>query len=269
MNVRRILIALDASRPSLAALDAAAGLAARWEAELVAIFVEDLDLLRLAGLPFAQAVGSASAPAWRFGASAMERTLERMAARARAAVALAAERIGVHWSFRVVRGAVVAELATAARDVDLVALGRAGAERRRAAGSTALGLLEAVLHPVLLLRHGAPIGGPVVVLLDGTDAALRAVQHAAALARACNGKLVLWPIGGGADIHRTLREAEKLPELAGLRVGRHEPTAAAAPSLGRALARSRCGTLVVPLSDGAADLRALLEAVTCPVLVVR
>ena len=52
--IRRILIALDASTHSLAALDAAAEMAANMQAELIGLFVEDENLLHLsykAGIP--------------------------------------------------------------------------------------------------------------------------------------------------------------------------------------------------------------------------
>jgi len=48
-TIRRILVALDASRYSLAALEAAIELAAGLEAELQGIFVEDVSELRAAG----------------------------------------------------------------------------------------------------------------------------------------------------------------------------------------------------------------------------
>ena len=59
---RRIVVALDASSHSHAALAAAVALAGRLQAELQGIFVEDVNLLRLAELPFAREV--------RFGLSA-------------------------------------------------------------------------------------------------------------------------------------------------------------------------------------------------------
>ena len=59
---RRILVALDASSHSHAALAAAVALAGRLHSELQGIFVEDINLLRLAELPFAREV--------RFGLSA-------------------------------------------------------------------------------------------------------------------------------------------------------------------------------------------------------
>ena len=53
---RRILVALDASRESDAALAAAAELAQQLDAELMGLFIEDIDLLNLAALPFSREV---------------------------------------------------------------------------------------------------------------------------------------------------------------------------------------------------------------------
>jgi nucleotide-binding universal stress UspA family protein len=53
---RRILVALDASVNSLAAIEQAATLAANLEAEQLGLFVEDINLLRIATLPFARQI---------------------------------------------------------------------------------------------------------------------------------------------------------------------------------------------------------------------
>ena len=50
----RILVALDASPRSLAALSTAGALAAELDAELSGLFVEDINLQRLLALPFAR-----------------------------------------------------------------------------------------------------------------------------------------------------------------------------------------------------------------------
>ena len=54
--VRRILVALDASTQSLAALRTAVTLAAELGAELEGLFVEDTNLMRMAMLPVARRV---------------------------------------------------------------------------------------------------------------------------------------------------------------------------------------------------------------------
>ncbi|MGB7837261.1 MAG: universal stress protein, partial [Terrimicrobiaceae bacterium] len=61
MNIRRILVALDASAHSRAALEAACELALGLDAELSGLFVEDINLLRLAQLPFASEISYPSA----------------------------------------------------------------------------------------------------------------------------------------------------------------------------------------------------------------
>ena len=73
--VRRLLVALDASGHSLAALEAAARLAAHLEVELAGIFVEDENLLRLAKLGTARVVDRLSARVRTLGAGEIEREL--------------------------------------------------------------------------------------------------------------------------------------------------------------------------------------------------
>ena len=56
----------------------------------------------------------------------MQRQLRAQAQRARQALALLAERSDVSWSFRVARGAIAAELLSAAAEADLTILGKTG-----------------------------------------------------------------------------------------------------------------------------------------------
>ncbi|RMF77434.1 MAG: universal stress protein, partial [Nitrospirae bacterium] len=81
---RRIVVAVDASADSLAAVRAAARLAEALSAELHGLFVEDANLVRLARLPFAREVRLSAAPR-RLEAAALERELRALAAQARQA----------------------------------------------------------------------------------------------------------------------------------------------------------------------------------------
>ena len=58
LEAARVLALLDASRHSLAALTAAVNLASLRHAELVALYVEDMDLLRCAAFPFSCEIGA-------------------------------------------------------------------------------------------------------------------------------------------------------------------------------------------------------------------
>ena len=59
--VEKILVSLDSSKHSLAALLAAVQLARHFDADLKGIFVEDTTLLSLAEMPFRQEVGEYTA----------------------------------------------------------------------------------------------------------------------------------------------------------------------------------------------------------------
>jgi len=135
---RRVVVGLDASRASVAAANAAADVAAALGAELVALYVEDRELLRLADSPLATVVdrlfASSSAPA----SVELESQLRAEGARARAGLERVVAGRNLRWSFRVGRGRVAMELLADAGTHDLVVVGRIGAgETRGRLGRTA------------------------------------------------------------------------------------------------------------------------------------
>ena len=73
MKIRRIIVGLATAPRNRAVLEAAARLAGRMEAELVGLFVENINLLHFAGLPFACEVGFASATRRDLNVESMER----------------------------------------------------------------------------------------------------------------------------------------------------------------------------------------------------
>lgn len=120
MRIRRIIVGLEPATRNRAALEAAARLAGRLEAELVGLFVENINLLHFAGLPFAREVGFASATKRDLDIEGMERSLRAQAHETRQSLAAVAARVPVRWSFRVARGSMAAELLAAAVEADLV-----------------------------------------------------------------------------------------------------------------------------------------------------
>jgi len=129
MTRRRIVVAIDTGPPGKAALRAAAELAARLQAELLALYVEDVDLLNLAALPFAREIGFPSAAHRELDVEAVERLLRLHAEEARRTVEEFAARTPLKWSFQVTRGEFAEELLAAAAEADLVVAALAGSER--------------------------------------------------------------------------------------------------------------------------------------------
>jgi len=245
--ISRIMVALDTSARSSAALDTAAELASALGAQLLGLFVEDINLLRLAGLPFAREVGRASAAARPLDFSAVERGMRMEAARAQRSIAGAAQRLQLQWSFRVTRGQAIAQVLAEAAQVDMVVFGRAG-------------------------ESAAPVVGPVLVLFDGGPAAQQALATAVRLAKANERQLgVLIP----ADTTASFRQRRG---LAAASLGHGAPRAryialagSDAAHLARAARAEKCSAFVLAsgsLPDGADEIGALIHAIGCPLVLL-
>lgn len=255
-RIRQILVALDASPLSLAALDCALAWAEALEAEILGLFVEDADLLATADLPITAAVDASSARLRPLEPPEVERQLRAQARRARAALAARASGSPVRWSFRTIRGAVTGELLAAARGADLVALGRSGwpAAFRRGPGATAQAMVQLGPVPVLVLPRGWRPGRPVLVLVDASPAAMRALDLATRLAPVPEGALEVVVTGPpDAPAHGPSRAG-----AAGLGSGDGDPVEQLA-----SLVRDRLAAQGVRarVQSGPADLDSLAETV--------
>ena len=88
---------------SAGAPEAVARLAAEMQAELLGLFIEDVELLRFAALPFAAEVGFPSATRRAMDLVGLERQMRAQADALRRALAVALDPTAVSWSFRVAR----------------------------------------------------------------------------------------------------------------------------------------------------------------------
>lgn len=254
-TAQRVLLALQGSAPAPEALAAAAALARSAQAELAALFVEDVDLLRLAALPFTYEVGRASGALLPLEAPVLERTLRWQAERLRQALARAAQEMALPWSFQVAQGSLLEQAMAAMTSTGLVVFSRGP----RGARPQTSGL------------PGAQTEGMVSALLDPSDAGLRTLAAALELAQGRPERLsLLAPASSAAELEalrRRVREWLKLqgggPTL--------QPVATTAGELSRETRRRRSRALVLSvhsLPDASAQLRVLLEVSDCTVVLV-
>lgn len=265
--LRRILVALDASRASEDALAAAATLAAKLGAELTGLFVEDVNLIRLAGLPFVRQI-RLSAEGWQpLEPGALEGELRAMAARAREALERAAGPHRIAWSFRVARGGVSVEVLAAAGEADLLVLGAAGHGLTGGLGETALTAAARAPTSVLVMGRGARVGHPLLVGHDGSPGS----DSAVALGRLMEGVVGEMTVLVAAP---TRERADEIAEGIKARLGREALRVAwvGGAELGDLLESAVPGALLV-VGAGSDILRGdperLLSAVRCPVLLAR
>lgn len=273
-RIRRILVALDASPHSVAALEAAAELAEAAGAELRGFYVEDVDLLRAGELPLSREVEFFSGRLRDVDARDLERQLEARARRVRQLLESTGSRHRVTTSFRSVRGRVAEELAVAAVEVDLVSVGVVGHSQRRGPGSAVRALLESTPAPLMVLRRGARLTGGIQVVYDGSPRAETALEIAAEIARLRERPLTVVMVAADADQARERKEAaeERLAAVPGLADVRFRALPKLqATRLISAAREERCGLVILPRGalDGAgARLARLLRRSDCPVLVV-
>ena len=119
---RRVAVALDASLQSSQALQAAAEMAASLQAELEGIFIEDINLIRLAELPFTREIRPASMTEETVNLQRMEQELRSLARQQQQKLELVAREKGINCSFRIRRGQIKAELMNAVTEVDVLTL---------------------------------------------------------------------------------------------------------------------------------------------------
>jgi nucleotide-binding universal stress UspA family protein len=274
LTIRRILVALDASPHSLAALDAAVELAARFEAQLEGLYVEDINLLRLAELPFAQEVGLFSARRRRLDLQELERQLRAQTVRIQRTFRGATAQAEITCTFRVSRGAVASEVVTAASGSDVVILGRSGwtLTPSRRLGSTVRQILHQAPGMALILQQGSRLSPPVLVVYDGSPLGHKALGAAVALLEAGDHLVVLLLTDGLARAEVLRQEAGEALRAYDLDLRYRVLSESNVPRLVRLIHAEQGGTLVLPARLALFEEEALLlllDEVDIPVLLVR
>jgi hypothetical protein len=247
---RRVVVILDASLENLVVLEILAWLPEALVQRLEVLFVEEEDLMRLAGFPFAREISFAGASARLLDVSAIERDLRMAAERARRTVKTAAQRRNLEWQFEVVRSRFARALAESASGGGLIALGggRDALARNRLAD-----LASTIDTPLLIVnQRGAAQPGPVIVHADDPGLAAAARHLGEQIARATGEPLIDMP-----DLRDVL-------VALGIRTTSPRPWARGTHAAGR-----RPGLVIIGRTawPEGTNLDAILEQATCPVLI--
>lgn len=222
--VEYILVALDLSPHSQAALAAAAELAAALHLELRGLYVEDVDLLRLCGLPFGIEFGTFTASPRRMEQTHLEREFRMQATQLRKIMADVAGQRRVAWSFQVVRGGVTDQVLAASSTARMLSLGRVGRSPGKRTGSTAQAIALGTQRPVVFQSRQRRISGPFFVVYTGSAASGRglalgielAVQEQSALTVLLYGDGEWEPLAQAAQaggVEAAIQRAAALPDL--------------------------------------------------------
>ena len=274
-EVHRIVVAIDSSAHAASALEAAATLAAHLHAELEGIFVQDINLTRLAALPVGREIQFLTGRGRDFSTEALDAQNREQEVSARRAIAAAAARARVTHVFRVARGQVDVEIITAAGDADLLILGMGGKSPggRGRLGNTARAAAERAPRSVLISKPGMHSISAPLVCFDGSDGAKRALEAAIRISSVHEKTLTVLIIAQDMEKAEALRQEvnDRLTQTPMLPKFLHSEQPR--PDQMCRFATASGADVLVMSADCAAIAGAerlkILEQIGCPVLLVR
>lgn len=261
LAVNRITVAFAVNDSPTPALETIAKLAAGYDAKVSCVFIEDTDMLRAAGLPFALEVCRTTNLVRRVDSSEIERGLKQRATAARKLVAETAERTGAKWTFDVLRQRTSSALLDLANGTDLMLF----------AATTRPGY-SAQLAPqpsTTATRQPSP-NKSIVALVDRSAASGRALQVAHRLAEINHlpvQVLVIAATDAGLDrLRRQLQRTGGIDEshIQNLCGPQFSAVTAAASA-------ARPATVVLPvtlIAESSDRIHALQEAIDSPIVIV-
>ena len=256
---KRVTVTLDAFESGRPPLETAARLAALLGAELEGVFVEDINLIRLSGLPFLREVRSWSLADEEISTQRMQRELRTLARRAEQMLERVARETGVPWSFQVWRGRAEAASLARAFGADILSLGRVS--------SLVSTRLFAATRPRPCQARNTDTS--ISVLFSDSGQAARALTMACRLARDMDARLTVMLPG---DVPVLTKQALAILNRQGQVARLVHITGADAQSLGRATDVSGMSILVMEADHPLLQQPGLdecLETHFCPVLLVR
>ena len=158
VTTARVVVLLDASRHSQVALAAAVELAGRQRAELVALHVEDIELLHCSAFPFACEIGAQSGLSRPLTPGSLAANIDQQRQRVKQALLAAVAGRQLQHRLEVRRGEIVAAALALAEPGDVLMLGKAGMGERwgNQLGSTSRQLILQAPCTVLLWDERHP-----------------------------------------------------------------------------------------------------------------
>jgi len=268
--VRRVLVPMDVSSEARAGLLFAARLARALESRLEGLFIEDQDLMSLAGLPFTRELSLTSGQPQSLDLDRLERDFRAKAAAERL-LAQVAQAENVPSSFRTARGKTELEITSAVREGDLVAVGRAlGALVGRGAQGSAIRAASRRPAGSILFTGHRPAARPTAAeaVVAGTESCEAALNLAERLAKALQVPLGVHVVGsaGGKDLEDRIRSTLSEPAIL-----RYHSTGSAEGLLGAPCGRP--GRLVVTaaaaLQHEHETIERLAARIACPLILVQ
>ncbi len=274
VTISEILVALDSSIHSRAALETAALVAELMQAELSGIFVREKEWKKVSRLSFAQEINEITGEISAIAEKSINEQVRNLEKEIREHFELISEKNKIQSSWKSVEGSVNEKVLEGAKNADLITIGSRGRSytKRNKLGSTAKAIIAESQKPILILQEGFKLGKVAVALYDGSEKSKKSVKLAATLAGRNESDLIIIDLTGNhKSSNENIRDLRNLTKHADIEA---DQMVMKNPDIGRLtylLRKIGSGLLVLPNSARyikSRNLEHILESVNCPVLLM-
>lgn len=199
--LREILVAIDTSSHSQAALEAAIALAKTMEANIQGLFVQDELWNRITQLPSTRAVNALTGDVLPLEHEMLEDQVTLLKHRLRRKLEYLSRRNKVKHSWIFTRGKVEEKILEAAETADLITIGiRGHSLRKKKLGSSAKAIIQKAEKPVLILKEGLRLGNTLTAVYDASKESQKGIKLALKIAKKNNSPLSIMVVDNNPEV---------------------------------------------------------------------
>lgn len=269
-----ILVALDSSRHSDAALEAAAAIAKALQANMYGLFVQDERWMRISRLSFVSEVNELTGDIEPLAVNRIEKQIRILKGRIQRRFIQISRKHELSYTWKSVTGNVDVKLLEASKNADLITIGTGGKtfSGRHRIGSTARIVIEKSDKSVLILQKGLQIARSVIAVYDGSESSLKGIEFSLSFSEKSNSKLVILKMITGTESADAGKSLKGLLQGSQVNVDIHELNGIDSGTFINMVSRQFGGLLVIPKNNRFAKMAALeklLYNLSNPVLLIR
>lgn len=274
LTIRRILVAVDHSKRSGTALEAAAMVAKITKANIHGLYVQEEHWQSLSGRPSATFVNELTGKTQLLEENRLEREAKLIAGRLKRRLRAISHQHEIAHQWRSVRGEVIEEILKAGKEADLITIGRRGSSmlQKKKLGSTARAVIERSEKPVLVLTGNLILSRAITVVYDASEECKKCLRFGLSIAKKNRSRLFILVVNnrGEKETDRD-KEIEQMIDKARIPVN---VTTLDHPSIGNfihIIKRQRPGLMLISkkqplLKDGSPEV--MLQYLDCAILLM-
>lgn len=270
--LREILVAIDTSSHSQAALEAAIALAKTMEANIQGLFVQDELWNRITQLPSTRAVNALTGDVLPLEHEMLEDQVTLLKHRLRRKLEYLSRRNKVKHSWIFTRGKVEEKILEAAETADLITIGiRGHSLRKKKLGSSAKAIIQKAEKPVLILKEGLRLGNTLTAVYDASKESQKGIKLALKIAKKNNSPLSIMVVDNNPEVlDQRSKELEKMLEDTSVSVEIELMDHTDLGSFLNSINQRNSGLLIIPKSQPllSKSFETVLNHINCPLLMM-